>query len=251
MAAWRKTNAVFPELVTPFLERADHHIRSGELDAARGVLEALLVETPGHAVARRTLAAMDARTRGATPAPPRMFAHLRGYKRIIVTGPHRSGTTIAAEMIAADTGHEAVREEAFLFYREDMLHGLMARDGIVVQCPALFDRMPDLTDPDTAIVLMRRPLSELEASRARMFVPGSTERFSAEEQNRAQLARLGATDGDAAAIKYARWADWIAEGRIHHPVEVAYDALRAHPMWVSPEQRRSLGSQWHNRRTQV
>lgn len=251
MAGWRKVNVLFPELVTPFLERADHHIRSRDLDAARHVLNELLIATPGHSVARRTLDALDERTRAPTAAAPRMFAHLRGYKRIIVTGPHRSGTTIAAEMIAADTGLEAVREEAFLFYREDMLQGLLAREGIVVQCPALFDRMPDFSDPDTAIVMMRRPLDELEESRGRMFVPGSTERFSAEEQNQAQLARLGAAEGDAAALKYARWSDWVDSGRIHHPVEVAYDALKSHPMWVTPEQRRSLGNQWHNRRTQV
>lgn len=249
LAAWSRVNTLFPELATPFLERADHHLRAGQPDAARTILKALLAATPDHPVARKTLAAMQ----GSTPKAkaPRMFAYLRAYKRIIVTGPHRSGTTIAAEMIAADTGLEAVREEAFNFYREDMLQGLLAREGIVVQCPALFDRMPDFSDPDTAIVMMRRPLEELAESRERMFVPGSTERFSAEDQNRAQLARLGASDGDAAALKYAAWTTWVQSGRIHHPIEVDYAALKQHPMWVTPEQRRSLGPQWHNRRTHV
>ncbi|OBX35665.1 hypothetical protein A8U91_04739 [Halomonas elongata] len=42
-----------------------------------------------------------------------MFEHLADETTIIVTGAHRSGTTIAAEMIAADTGKPCIREEAF------------------------------------------------------------------------------------------------------------------------------------------
>jgi hypothetical protein len=122
---------------------------------------------------------------------------------------------------------------------------------VVVQCPALFDLMPELSDPHTAIVLMRRPLEELAQSRDRMFDPHSAHQLSGEEQNTAQLERLGASTGDAAALKYDCWDRWVKEGRIHHPIEIDYHSLSEHPMWVSKEDRRKLGRRWHNRRTKL
>jgi hypothetical protein len=155
------------------------------------------------------------------------------------------------EMIAQDTGFEAVREEQFKYYRADMLQGLLQREQVVVQCPALFDQMPDLSLEDTAIVLMRRPLEQIEASRNRMFAPGTGRLMSGDEQNQAQLSRLGKTEGDSARIKYEIWDAWLAQGRLHNPVEIQYAQLAQHPMWVAPEDRRKLGQQWHNRRTSV
>ena len=246
-AAFEQVRALDPALVSPHLELADLHIRGGRPDDARAALRTLIETNPGYAPATRYLEALSRGPRRS--AGP--FAHLKRFARIIVTGPHRSGTTVATEMIAADTGFEAVREEAFDFYDEARLRLLMRRRQVVVQCPALFDLMPALSDPETAIVLMRRPLVELAASRGRMFAPGNGIQLSPEEQNTEQLARLGESDGDAAALKYERWASWRAGGAIHHPVEVDYSDLADHPMWVSPEKRRRLGKRWHNRRTRL
>ena len=154
-------------------------------------------------------------------------------------------------MIAQDTGYEAVREEEFDFYREDLLEGLLQREQIVVQCPALFDRMPSLSDEDTAIVLMRRPLEELAASRDRMFAPATGRKMSGDEQNSAQLARLDIASGDAASLKYLLWDDWVKGSKLHHPIELQYADLAQHPLWVNSETRRQLGRQWHNRRTTI
>jgi hypothetical protein len=43
-----------------------------------------------------------------------MFEHLAVHSKIVVTGPQRSGTRIASQMIASDTGHEFVDEVDFL-----------------------------------------------------------------------------------------------------------------------------------------
>ncbi len=239
-----------PYVTTSFLELVDYHLGERNLDAARAELEALLVHTPGHPLAIRYLEQIAGRGR-ARERKKGLFQELKRFKRIIVTGPHRSGTTVAAEMIARDTGFEAVREEQFDFYRADMLEGLLQRDQVVVQCPALFDQMPSLSCDDTAIVLMRRSLEELEASRGRMFAPGTGRKMSADEQNESQLVRLGRKEGDAAELKYQIWAEWVKSGDLHNPIEMEYAALAEHPMWVSKDDRRKLGSQWHNRRTQL
>ncbi|MEL6347391.1 MAG: glycosyltransferase [Myxococcota bacterium] len=249
-AAFERARDLDPRTLTAALELVSLHLKREDAGAAIAELERLLDHTPDHAAARRYLEAL--KVGGIRrPSANAMFHSLRRFARIIVTGPHRSGTTIAAEMIASDTGFEGVREEEFDFYREDLLRGVLARQQVVIQCPALFDLMPRLSAPDTAIVLMRRPLDELAASRARMFTPVGGRQLSAEEQNQAQLARLGARDGDAAALKYALWDQWVAEGTLHNPVEVDYHDLSKHPMWVPADQRRKQGRRWHNRRTRL
>ncbi len=239
--------AADPAVVAPYLELAEHHIRRRNIGEARAVLQQLQSAVPAFPASQAYLDRLGQ----TAPRRPTPFAFLRQFSRIIVTGPHRSGTTIATEMIAADTGHEAILEEEFEYYREDLLRRTLERRGIVVQCPALFDLMPELSSPDTAIVLMRRPLSELAESRDRMFDPTTAQQLSADEQNRDQLARLGASSGDAAALKYSQWQAWVERRRVHHPVVVEYSSLAKHPMWVAPETRRKLGRQWHNRRTRV
>ena len=251
MEAFSVTTKLNPYIVTAWLERADHFIRKADVGAATAALEGLLKFTPSHVLARRLLTELRQPRRRTARKTKGPFAGLGRFKRIIVTGPHRSGTTIAMEMIAQDTGFEAVREEQFEYYREDMLRGLLQREQVVVQCPALFDQMPDLSCEDTAIVMMRRPLEELQASRDRMFAPGTGRQMSGAEQNQAQLARLGRSEGDSAGIKYELWDAWVANNQLHNPVEIQYGALAQHPMWVNPEDRRKLGQQWHNRRTSV
>ena len=251
MDAFKVVTTLSPHIVTAWLERTDHFIQTQDIPSAIAELEGLLSHTPEHALAQRLLARLHGPLPQTQRIPQGPFSHLRRFKRVIVTGPHRSGTTIAMEMIARDTGFEAVREEQFKYYRSDMLQGLLEREGVVVQCPALFDQMPQLSMQDTAIVLMRRPLDEIEASRDRMYAPGTGRQMSGEEQNQAQLARLGHTQGDSARLKYALWDSWLANKQLHNPVEIQYADLADHPLWVAPEARRKLGQQWHNRRTSI
>ena len=178
-----------------------------------------------------------------------LFEYLAEFDQIIVTGPHRAGTTIALEMMATDLSYQSVREEAFDFYDEVALFGLLdEQHDSVFQCPALFDLMPKLSSDSRAIVMMYRPLWELWASRNRMY---STEgkRVQAKVQNDRQLERLGVAEGDAAQIKYERWEEWKADGMIHHPFDLEYSSLAAHPLWVPEEDRRQEGKAWHHRRT--
>lgn len=235
-----------PPVVLPHLELTDLLLRSGDRDGARAALTELLDVVPGYAPAERFLERIGQPPRKSAPT---LFQRLNTFSRIIVTGPHRSGTTIAVEMIARDTGYEAILEESFDFYDEHKLRDLLRRKGIVVQCPALFDLMPDLSDSHTGIVLMRRPLDELARSRNRMYSPATGQKLSPEEQNTEQLARLGRSEGDAAAIKYELWQTWVDNQQIHNPIVIDYARLADHPLWVSKEERRALGKRWHNRRT--
>lgn len=150
-----------------------------------------------------------------------MFEHWASHRVIVVTGPQRSGTTIAAAMVAADTGHELVREEAFNVHDPWLWRDLVSRPGQrVIQCPTMFAFVSELAERrDVLVVFMNRPLAEIHASQQRIGW--------AEADRQRELDRLGER-GDPAEIKQRRWAAMdLPNGRT-----LDHAALRAHRMWV-------------------
>lgn len=162
-----------------------------------------------------------------------MFEHLGYWPRIVVTGPQRSGTTIAATMIAADLDYRAVDEGEWGTYDELALRRLLCETRIVVQAPHPLRALCDHPPPATLIVCMIRPLAEIHASEHRI---GWRERYGHEE-----LLPFRAVEGDPATIKYAYWA-------AHRPAcsdEVLYADLAAHRLWVDAQDRTG----WHAKQT--
>jgi hypothetical protein len=151
-----------------------------------------------------------------------MFEHLAAETRIVVTGPQRSGTRIAAQMIAGDTGHRFVDEADFNFIDEQLWRDVLASDDpFVVQCPTMFRFVVDDADPRLFVVLMRRDLAAIHASEARIDWNERYEPF--------ELHRFGLEQGDAAAIKYEYWDSHPRPARY---LEIEYDDLVAHPSFI-------------------
>lgn len=158
-----------------------------------------------------------------------MFEALRQYQRILVTGPQRAGTRIATRMIAYDTGHQFVDEYEIYMDSLYVLHYFVnTRENFVVQCPALCRYVHLFGDrADTAIVMMRRNVNDIEASQNRIsWVWRDLE-----------LLRYGYTEGNIAEIKYDYW-DTHQKPLIANPIEVQYDGLATHPLWTPKENRR-------------
>jgi hypothetical protein len=161
-----------------------------------------------------------------------MFEHLAVHQRIVVTGPQRSGTRIAAKMIAADTGHEFVDEFAFAIKDREQFREILRRDSIVVQAPHMLRDMVDDPPPGSLVVLMRRDLDHIHASAERI-------RWAEElGGNTTELRRFGLTEGDSAAVKYSYWD--THEKSVPF-LELEYEALRSHPLFVPDEQRKAFG----------
>jgi hypothetical protein len=161
-----------------------------------------------------------------------MFENLAVHKKIVVTGPQRSGTRIGAKMIAADTGYQFVDEAEFLIKDSDLFREFLQRDGVVVQAPHMLKDVVDDPPPGILIVLMRRDLDQIHASAARIRW---AEEFGG---NTTELKKFGLTEGDSAAVKYDYWDSHEKSVPF---VEVPYESLRAHPMYVPDEQRKSFG----------
>jgi hypothetical protein len=161
-----------------------------------------------------------------------VFEHLAAYKKIVVTGPQRSGTRIGAQMIAADTGHRFVDEAEFLIKDAGLFREFLLQDGIVVQAPHMLKDVVDDPPPGIFIVLMRRDLEHVHASAQRI---GWTENFGG---NTTELKKFGLTEGDSAAVKYEYWD---SHDKTVPYLELDYECLRAHPMYVTDEQRKGFG----------
>lgn len=161
-----------------------------------------------------------------------MFEHLARYPKIVVTGPQRSGTRIAARMIAADTGHRFVDECDFLIKDRSLFLRALDQDNVVVQAPHMLKDVVDGLPVEVFVVLMRRDLDQIHASEKRI-------RWAEDLLgNTTELRKFGLSEGDSAAVKYEYWD-------AHHKhvpfMEVDYESLRAHQMYVPAQLRKDFG----------
>lgn len=158
-----------------------------------------------------------------------MFEHLTEFDVILVTGPQRSGTRIAAKMIAQDTGYEYVDE---VHVATDSLYHLgmwmRYRSSSVIQCPALMYCIENFSYDNTAIVIMKRDEGDIIASQERIGWEWEwLERIHySHYQKHWPISRC----------KYAKWnAKQVIA--VEHSFEVEYESLSEHPLWVPKENR--------------
>ncbi len=168
-----------------------------------------------------------------------MFEHLAVYRVVLVSGPHRSGTTICARMIANDTGLTFYPEEAF---EPDNLPGWLdlidAVQGGAIQCPSMCAYLdgPGQQD-DIATVVVHRDLDDILSSQEK--VGWKVDGFYS-ERYRAELELYEATgDQLLAAVKYEYWAS-VQRDMVAHPYDVDYESLSDHPLWLPKRLRQEL-----------
>lgn len=151
-----------------------------------------------------------------------MFEHLKVYRSVIVTGPHRSGTTICAEMVGHDTGLAVYREEEFKF-RDIVKAEPLIRKGGVFQGPYLLPWIPILADKETFVIYMQRTADEVDASVRELQKRGISTPFFSRDQARRLWGRI--------------------DKLCPHGTMIAYQGLQSHPLW------RSDRNGWGHRQT--
>lgn len=165
------------------------------------------------------------------------FANLIWFTRIYVTGPQRSGTTICARMICHDTGYQYIDSEQVNSHDGTWVRKHNAEKTRFVQhCPFLLRTIAGVSTVRTLVVVMRRDVDDIVASQHRIGWLDSKER-----------ARWpGVTFNGIAARKYAYWE--THKEHVRHYLEVEYESLREHPLWVPRQRRKAFGKrQWRER----
>lgn len=166
-----------------------------------------------------------------------MFEHLARYDQILVSGPQRSGTTIAAKMIAQDTGHRYVDEDEFNVHSEEAFTNLLTKHRIVVQCPSMSHIIDQIATPDMLVVMMMRDEDDIAASEKRVdWSAGVYQELYRFGMSPRQARSYRLHGGQVAPLKYRRWRE-EQRARIPHYLEVEYESLSVHPLWVPKELR--------------
>ena len=159
-----------------------------------------------------------------------MFHELKRHDRIFVVGPQRSGTRIAATMIAYDTGHAMIDERVFAcdclsrFYeivRES--HG----GQVVIQAPGMTRWIHKFAEGTDAVVFMMRDLAAIRASEKRIGW----------EYEYVEAVKYGADDMIPSAEKKQSFWRAYQSHNIRNAYTIAYNTLVAHPLWVHNRRR--------------
>lgn len=161
------------------------------------------------------------------------------FRVVIVTGPQRSGTTIAARIIAAESGMAYVDEDDYGTKDRAAWEALVGHgDGLVIQSPAMARWVHTAVSgmEDVAVVWMIRPLADIVYSQYRIGWNGADERI-----------KYGVSGDDNRPIAIIKRAFWVSSQRqeIEHWFEIDYSDLAAHHLWVDVNARVNFGTrQW-------
>ena len=153
---------------------------------------------------------------------------------MLVTGPQRSGTRLLAKILSHDFGYTYVDEEDLGIDNVARLtQSLGLPFKMVFQCPALCYCIETFSEPDIAIVFMKRATEDIVASQKRIGWVDNAER---------DHYNAWGVDMPISELKWHYW-DVFQRDRIHNPFIVAYDSLSEHPLWIPKEER--LNFKWN------
>lgn len=164
-----------------------------------------------------------------------LLPKLREFDQIVITGPHRAGTTIATKIIAEDLGYLFCAEEGFGQHFTNLLACIQrsrsAKTSSVYQTP-LLSAYAHLLPHNVAIVFMDRPVSEILASQKRIRWA-----FAAGQGNeRRELDKYFRDTGTAAEVKYEVWEKY-QKPKIRYAFDLDYHSLAEHPLWIDKSER--------------
>lgn len=175
----------------------------------------------------------------------------RDFQKVLVTGPQRSGTTIAAHILAEELEYEYIDESVVGVADPGRMRDLLTdKDRIVVQCPGFSASVHHFATDDVLVVFMIRHPEDIAASERRVKWNGherETRRY-AEQFGKHRLLELFervTAEGKLADLTYFFW---VIEQRhlVPNHVELAYDDLSGHPLWIPKDDRDG----WHERQWQ-
>jgi len=170
----------------------------------------------------------------------------RPPESVLVTGPQRSGTTIAAHILASELRYAYVDETEFGAHDHRRASKIAARGHVVLQGPGLCHVAHVYALNGTAVVMMRRDVDAIRLSEERIGWRTEREGFNLRIEQHKYRSMFGVTGDDIAAIKYYCW-DMLQKRHVD-AFDLDYESMRQHPLWRSRRERDWFGPrQWQSR----
>lgn len=164
---------------------------------------------------------------------------IQRFSKILVSGPQRSGTTIAAKIISKDFDLQYIDETAVRTYDEDRaLRIITGMHDFVLQCPGLCAWLHALGEPDVLIVFMMRDIMDTIASEKRINWLWDKQEY---KQYRRAFGNVPGYQEYRPISSHKRiiWHD-RQRGIVENFVELDYESLADHPLWMPKEKRKDF-----------
>lgn len=167
------------------------------------------------------------------------LSELRTFRKILVTGPHRSGTTICSRMLDSDLPQHMLFDERDVGVRSlSRLMRQLATNGPDIIHGPCFSSLVQWMTGDMAVVFMQRDEADIQKSQDRI---GWTKR-----EAKWQLDQYFFQS--ASSVPNAVYYGWICHQKAMMQVpyfEIEYESLSEHPLWVPKEKRTNFSNrQW-------
>lgn len=151
----------------------------------------------------------------------------------MVTGTQRSGTRIASEVIAHETGYHRFDENSFGVHSLRAFEKQLQNKTGVWHCPSLAYKIHRYSDTDTAIVWMLRNPKDVLKSQKRIDWIGWK---SKGEYARYNVVQDKHNRENIYEFKLWFWRSFQKE-LIHNPIELEYESLKGHTLWINENDR--------------
>jgi len=147
---------------------------------------------------------------------------LKNYSRVIVTGPQRSGTTIASHIIACDLEYKHIDERQVDVRSMSKLFKVLEDTNIVVQGPCFCSQVAWIDTPDTIIIMMKRDINDIVESETRISW----------DEEKKELSNYFKENGVISAVRYEMWDKYQKPNMKVPFLELSYESLKEHPLWI-------------------
>lgn len=177
----------------------------------------------------------------------------RDINKIIIFGPHRSGTTFTAKALAQSFNKKFIDEGDFKIRSFELFQEKITQDNIVVQAPGLTccAHKLNLTKKDL-IIYMNRSWVDILKSWIRIshrdftteWLQNKTvERYLSHDENFKQFLKY---DDTYLNFKMQCWIQY-QKPKCINAIELDYESMSDHPMWLKKE----LRKQFREKQTQA
>lgn len=184
---------------------------------------------------------------------------IKGYKRIVVVGLQRSGTTFTSQAFSNTLNFTNVDEGEFRVRDVNLFKEIMKRENIVVQAPAMTCRIQSFVNDDDLVVFMYRKWSDIIKS---VYKKNNSLSNWILMDTMYDIEKYYFTEYDPECEKYYdkhvnrnsyyldsyynMWKHYQSK-KIKNCITLNYDSMKIHPMWIDKSSR----SNFHAKQTSI